>query len=68
MEITPLRKKRLLLLARCSNAHHKRWYSYYLHLMADGLITWNIGNASLTTAGQQELDRLSTVFEILARK
>jgi len=52
--LTRLRKKRLLLLAR-SGGDHKRWYSQYLKLQNEGLITWQIGSAFLTDEGAIEL-------------
>lgn len=56
--MTPLRRKRLLILASTINADHKRWYSEYLKLIGEGLVTWRIGIAFLTELGRVELDRL----------
>ena len=52
--MTRLRKKRLLLLAK-HGGDHKRWYSQYLVLQREGLITWQIGCAFLTEEGAIEL-------------
>jgi hypothetical protein len=52
--MTRLRKKRLLLLAKHSG-DHKRWYSQYLKLQTEGLITWQLGFALLTDEGAIEL-------------
>ena len=52
--MTRLRRKRLLLLAR-DGGDHKRWYSQYIKLQSEGLITWQIGSAFLTDEGAIEL-------------
>jgi hypothetical protein len=52
--MTRLRKKRLLLLAR-HGGDHKRWYSQYLKLQRQGLITWHFGSAFITDEGAIEL-------------
>ena len=52
--MTRLRKKRLLLLAQ-HGGDHKRWYSEYMKLMKEGLVTWQLGFAALTFEGQIEL-------------
>jgi len=56
--MTPLRRKRLLILASTVNADHKRWYAQYLALIGEGLCGWVIGMAYLTDKGRAELDRL----------
>jgi len=55
--MTPLRRKRLLLLASGS-AVHKRFYSQYCKLINEGLVRWVIGHAFLTPKGKLELDRI----------
>lgn len=55
--MTPLRKKRLLLIAG-KPADHKPYYSQYLQLMREGLIGWTIGWAYLTDEGEKELEEL----------
>ena len=57
--MTRLRKKRLLLLAR-HKGDCKRWYSQYLHLQNQGLITWAMGMAFLTDEGAIELYEMET--------
>ena len=57
--MTPLRRKRLLLLAQTPNADHKRWYGQYCQLAAEGLTSWAMGTAFLTEKGRKELDRLT---------
>lgn len=52
--MTPLRRKRLLLLATKPH-NHKRWYSQYCELIAEGLVGWQIGTAFLTPKGKKEL-------------
>ena len=56
--MNPLRKKRLLLLASTPNAWHKRFYSQYIPLITEGLVVWQLGSASLTDQGIQELKKL----------
>lgn len=58
--MTPLRKKRLLLLASDPNCWHKRFYSQYVELGRLGLTEWVLGTALLTTKGQRELLELLT--------
>ena len=53
--MTPTRKRRLLCLATTPNAWHKRWYSQYCELMAEGLVDWQLGHAFLTDKGRDEL-------------
>lgn len=55
--MTPLRVKRLLLLAKYGG-WHKRFYSQYCELIQAGLIQWILGTAFLTEAGEIELERL----------
>lgn len=55
--MTRLRKKRLLLLAKHGGGC-KRWYSQYLKLQAEGLVTWALGHAFITTDGKIELYEL----------
>jgi hypothetical protein len=57
--MTPLRRKRLLILAQTPNADHKRWYSQYCQLAAEGLTGWTLGFAWLTDKGRKELDKLT---------
>ena len=57
-QMTPLRKKRLLLIATTPYADHKAWYSQYCKLMAEGLIGWSLGTAFLTDKGKNELEEL----------
>lgn len=52
--MSPLRKKRLLLIAG-KPADHKPYYSQYLQLMKDGLVGWTLGWAYRTEAGEQWL-------------
>jgi hypothetical protein len=56
--MTPLRRKRLLILASTANADHKRWYSQYLVLICEGLCGWVLGMAYLTDKGRAELDAM----------
>lgn len=53
--MTPLRKKRLLILAS-KPIDHKPYYSQYRELMKEGLVSWFIGFASLTEKGRQWLE------------
>lgn len=55
MVLTPLRRKRLLLLAS-KGGDHKRWYPQYMALAAEGLVTWQIGTAFITHKGQNMLE------------
>jgi hypothetical protein len=55
--MTPLRRKRLLMLAT-GTAWHKAFYSHYHQLIQEGLVRWTIGSASLTKEGLEELNRL----------
>jgi hypothetical protein len=59
--MTPLRRKRLLILASTANADHKRWYSQYCKLIGEGLCGWVMGFAYLTDKGRAELDRLRSL-------
>lgn len=52
--MTPLREKRLLLLAT-KPRNHKRWYHQYCKLMMKGLVGWEFGTAYLTTKGKKLL-------------
>lgn len=52
--MTPLRKKRLLLLAGIPH-DHKKYYSQYLELQREGLIGWVIGHAYLNENGKNIL-------------
>jgi hypothetical protein len=52
--MTPLRRKRLLLLAQVPH-NHKRWYSQYYHLINEGLVGWQFGTAFLTKEGKKQL-------------
>jgi len=54
--MTPLRKKRLLILATKPHNRHKRWYSQYCVLMGEGLVCWQIGAAFLTDKGKKYLE------------
>ena len=56
-KITRLRKKRLLLLAK-HRGDCKSYYSQYLQLMNEGLVTWSLGMAFLTDDGKIELYEL----------
>lgn len=56
--MTPLRRKRLLLLAQATK-WHKRFYSQYCVLIGEGLVSWQLGTAFLTKEGQEELARLT---------
>ena len=58
--MTPLRRKRLLLLATSSNCWHKAFYHLYYPLIKEGLVHWTIGSASLTDEGVLELNKLLT--------
>lgn len=49
--MTLLRKKRLLILASKPNICHKKWYRQYCILQSEGLITWQLGFASITKEG-----------------
>jgi hypothetical protein len=53
--MTSTRKRRLLCLATTPNAWHKRWYSQYCELIAEGLVGWAMGTAYLTDKGRDEL-------------
>jgi hypothetical protein len=58
--MTPLRRKRLLVLAS-GHANHKRWYEQYCELMYTedpSPVGWVIGTAYLTEHGKKELDKL----------
>ena len=55
--MTPLRKKRLLWMAK-KPANHKPYYSQYCALINEELVRWVIGHAFLTEAGKLELERL----------
>jgi len=55
--MSPLRKKRLLMLAT-KPANHKRFYSEYCILMQEGLVYWTLGTAFLSIAGEKELESL----------
>ena len=55
--MTPLRRKRLLLLATAPK-WHKRFYSQYCTLINEGLVEWCLGTAFLTDKGMNELARL----------
>jgi hypothetical protein len=55
--MTPLRKKRLLLLA-LRPKWHKRFYSQYYYLIGQGLIEWQLGTAFLTDKGRLELSKM----------
>lgn len=55
--MTPLRKYRLLLLAKYGG-DHKAWYSKYCELMGEGLVTWALGMAFITDKGNEELKRM----------
>jgi len=57
--MTRLRKKRLLLLAK-HKGDCKRFYSQFLKLQNEGLVTWAIGMASLTDEGAIELYEMET--------
>lgn len=56
--MTPLRKKRLLLIATTPYCDHKAWYSQYCQLMAEGLVGWTMGTAWLTDKGKATLEEL----------
>ena len=56
--MTPLRRKRLLILAQHASGWHKPYYSQYCKLMSEGLIRWTLGMAFLTPMGVEELKRL----------
>jgi hypothetical protein len=56
-DITPLRRKRLLILATGA-AWHKRFYSQYYWLVREGLVRWTMGTAWLTEDGEEELTRI----------
>lgn len=55
--MTPLRKYRLLLLAK-HGGDHKAWYSKYCILMREGLVTWALGMAFITDKGKEEFEKL----------
>jgi hypothetical protein len=57
-QLTPLRRKRLLLLAQAPKGH-KRFYSQYYTLIKEGLVGWILGTAFLTDEGKAELWRLT---------
>ncbi len=60
MSMTPLRKKRLLILADTPH-DHKKYYSQYLELEREGLTGWVIGYAYLTEKGKKYLASLENV-------
>jgi hypothetical protein len=57
--MSPLRKKRLLILAQYGGGDHKRFYSQYCQLMSEGLVRWVIGMAFITPKGSDVLKRLA---------
>ena len=57
-DITPLRRKRLLILAQHSSGWHKAYYHQYYYLVAEGLVSWFLGAAFITPKGDAELKRL----------
>lgn len=56
-EMSPLRKKRLLLLAK-NGGSHKEYYSQYCKLIGEGLVLWTLGTAYLTEEGLEYLKDL----------
>lgn len=56
--MTPLRRKRLLLLATRWR-DHRPWYSQYCVLSAEGLTGWTMGSAWLTDKGRNALQSLT---------
>lgn len=54
--MTPLRKKRLLILAKSPNSCHKKYYSQYCELIGEGLVFWQFGTANLTPLGIDYLE------------
>lgn len=56
--MTPLRRKRLLILANKPKGH-RYFYGQYRQLEFEGLCFWQFGWAHLTDAGRAELDRLT---------
>lgn len=59
MMMTPLRMKRLLMLAQIPSGNHKRWYSSYCELQRQGLTGWTFGMAFLTEEGVRRLSWLT---------
>jgi hypothetical protein len=57
--MTPLRRKRLLLLAQVPNPLHQRYYSQYCTLLGEGLVMWTMGMAFLTDEGVLKLEELT---------
>jgi hypothetical protein len=55
--MTPLRRKRLILLASNSKQQHKRFYAQYLELIHHEFpspVFWTLGTALLTEYGWEE--------------
>jgi hypothetical protein len=48
-----------MLAGRAIN--HKQYYSQYYQLIKEGVINWNVGFASLTPKGRDELDYMIRV-------
>lgn len=63
LKITPLRRKRLLLLAKKAGGNHKAYYSQFCVLNREGLTGWAFGMAYLTEKGEKELDVLQRDLE-----
>lgn len=57
-EMTPLRERRLLMMAKTRGHNHKAFYSEYCYLIDQGLIGWRIGSAFLMPAGEERLSEL----------
>ena len=56
--ISPLRLKRLLILARTPKAWHKRFYHQYYYLIYAGIVGWELGTAYLTEYGHNLLKEM----------
>jgi len=56
--LTPLRIKRLLLLAKHGGVDHKRWHSEYCQLSHMGLTSWCLGTAFISEKGDKLLEEL----------
>ena len=65
--MTPLRRKRLLLLAQVPH-NHKRWYSQYCKLINDGLVDWQLGTAFLTDKGCAKLREMQECPDMVTER
>jgi hypothetical protein len=64
--MTPLRRKRLLLIAG-KPCNHKPYYSQYCELMHEGLTAWTLGWAYLTPKGKAYVQTQTSATESTPR-